>query len=160
MLEIISLVRSNENLKPKDLAQHFEISVKRIHDDITDLNMAGVPIIFEGNGYKILPSFFLPPMNFTLDEIFLALLSFKEAAKGNPAEDYQKNLDKLTHKFTSSLSSINQNMYKGASEKIEISGSSTPGKIPTRVFSKICQGIAEQTQVEILYLTAGKKNPI
>ena len=68
LLLILNLVRSRRNLKASDLAKECEVSERTIFRDIQALSEARVPVYFE-DGYKLLTDAFLPPLNFTVDEL-------------------------------------------------------------------------------------------
>jgi predicted DNA-binding transcriptional regulator YafY len=69
LIEIITLVQSGDKWGPKQLAQHFGISERRMYQDIKELGVAGVPIAYSCKVYTIDPSFFLPALNLTPREI-------------------------------------------------------------------------------------------
>ena len=73
LIEMISVIRYHPTWGPKRLAEYFEISEKRIFDDINELNAANIPVVFNGKGYSLLSQHSLPPAHFTVDEA-LALL--------------------------------------------------------------------------------------
>ncbi|MFQ6092904.1 MAG: HTH domain-containing protein [bacterium] len=50
LLELLTLIRARSDLGPKDLARHFKISEKRIYDDLTELNKAGISIVYNPQG--------------------------------------------------------------------------------------------------------------
>ncbi|MEW6203361.1 MAG: HTH domain-containing protein [bacterium] len=61
-IEIIHLISTRSDWTPKKLATYFEISEKRIYDDISELNAANIPIVFEEDGYKFLTTPKIPAM--------------------------------------------------------------------------------------------------
>ena len=68
LLELLSVIRYHPDWGPKKLAGYFEISEKRIYDDLNEINAANVPIVYNGKGYSFLSTAALPPVHFTLDE--------------------------------------------------------------------------------------------
>src|SRR5438552_18628188 len=77
----------------RQLAEHFEVSVRTIERDISALQQSGVPVWATpgpGGGYTLDPAMTLPPLNFTADEataIAVALavsgaIPFADAARG------------------------------------------------------------------------------
>ncbi|MCK4427433.1 MAG: HTH domain-containing protein [candidate division Zixibacteria bacterium] len=68
LLLILNLLRSRRNLKASNLAKECEVSERTIFRDIQALSEARVPIYFD-SGYKLLTDAFLPPLNFTVDEL-------------------------------------------------------------------------------------------
>ena len=73
LLLILNLLRSRRSLKASDLANECEVSERTMYRDIQALSEAGVPIYFD-HGYKLLTNAFLPPLNFTVDELLTLCL--------------------------------------------------------------------------------------
>ena len=68
LLKIMTLVKSNPKLTRRDLAQLCEVnSVRTIQRDINSLAIADVPIYWSGEGYEIMPDFFLPSLALTTE---------------------------------------------------------------------------------------------
>jgi predicted DNA-binding transcriptional regulator YafY len=60
LLSIIILLLQQKKLTARELANHFEVSLRTIYRDIDSINLAGIPIVsYQGNegGYEILSSF-------------------------------------------------------------------------------------------------------
>ncbi len=76
LLKLITLLRGQAAPSAVDLAERLEVSKRTVFRDLNMLELAGVPYYFsrQSGGYKIANSFFLPPVNLTLDEA-LALLA-------------------------------------------------------------------------------------
>jgi len=71
LMKITTLINARRHLSRADLAESCEVSVRTIQRDINSLCYAGVPISWASNsGYGIMPGFFLPPTNLTLEEVF------------------------------------------------------------------------------------------
>jgi len=73
LIELISVIKYHPDWGPKKLAEYFEISEKRLYDDLNELNAGGIPIVYNGKGYSFLNTATLPRVQFTIDEA-LALL--------------------------------------------------------------------------------------
>ena len=69
LLEMILLIQSGRDWRPKKLAEHFGVSETRIYQDIKQIVAAGVPIYFAGGGYKIAGDFVLGSTNLSADEM-------------------------------------------------------------------------------------------
>lgn len=76
LLLILSLLRFRKNLRASDLAKECEVSERTIYRDILALSEARVPIYFD-QGYKLLTDAFLPPLNFTVDELITLYLGIR-----------------------------------------------------------------------------------
>lgn len=74
-LAIILELQRNKALKAEDLAFKLETSVRTIYRDIQALSEAGVPLIgTPGFGYSLIEGYFLPPVNFTVEEAVSLLI--------------------------------------------------------------------------------------
>jgi len=69
LLEMILLIQSRPDWRPKKLAEHFGVSQTRIYQDIRELVTAGVPICFSGEGYKIVGDLVLGSTTLTGEEM-------------------------------------------------------------------------------------------
>jgi len=69
----MSVIKFHPEWGPKKLAKYFEISEKRLYDDLNELNAGGIPVVYNGKGYSFLGMSALPQVRFSLDEA-LALL--------------------------------------------------------------------------------------
>lgn len=68
LIEMMILIKYHPDYGPKKLARYFEISEKRLYDDLNELNAAGIPIVYNGKGYSFLGRSPMPPVEFTIDE--------------------------------------------------------------------------------------------
>ena len=76
LLGILMQLQRHKQRRAEDLASTFEVSVRTIYRDIQALCETGVPVIaMTGQGYSLPDEFFLPPLNFTLEEAFMLILS-------------------------------------------------------------------------------------
>lgn len=85
LIELLNVIKHHPDWGPKKLAKYFEISEKRIYDDLNELNAANIPIVYNGTGYSFLSTVALPPLQFTLDEALALAMSVKmmQAQRGN-----------------------------------------------------------------------------
>ncbi len=74
LIELMGVIKFHPEWGPKRLAEYFEISEKRLYDDLNELNAANIPIVYNGKGYSFLQPITLPPVQFTSEEA-LALLA-------------------------------------------------------------------------------------
>lgn len=75
LLAIVLALQSQGNRQADELAATFEVTTRTIYRDIEALCMAGVPIVSErGFGYSLVDGYFLPPLNFSLDEALMLIL--------------------------------------------------------------------------------------
>lgn len=70
LFQIVGLLGRRRFMTAAQLAETLEVSTRTIYRDVLDLIASGVPILGEaGVGYQLSPSYRLPPMTFSADEI-------------------------------------------------------------------------------------------
>lgn len=75
LLAIVLELQGRGRVRAEDLARHLEVSKRTIYRDVFALNEAGVPIVSTpGQGYTLMPGYFLPPLRFSVDEAVMLLL--------------------------------------------------------------------------------------
>ena len=145
LVEIITLVQSGANWGPKRLAQHFGISQTRIHQDIKELSVAGVPISFTGKGYQIDESFFLPALNLTTQEIFLLLFPDHQFC----SDSFGPVRDRLRAKLLSCVPATLRQMLNESLDRTYMKPEATTERDET--FQLIHQAVAERLRTVIDY---------
>ena len=87
MLAIVLELQNNRELRAEDLAATFEVSKRTIYRDLDALCETGVPIVSaRGQGYSLIEGYFLPPLNFTIDEALMLILGVDLAAQSFDAQ--------------------------------------------------------------------------
>ncbi|MBE0690863.1 MAG: HTH domain-containing protein, partial [Anaerolineae bacterium] len=82
LLGIVLELQAKGWLRAEDLAATFEVSKRTIYRDMEALAETGVPIMSQpGQGYGLVPGYFLPPVNFGVDEAVVLLLGADYMAK-------------------------------------------------------------------------------
>ena len=104
LIRIMTLVKAQRNLHRKDLARKCEVSVRTIQRDIDTLSYAGIPIFWSDDGYEIMPDFFMPPVNLSLEEAFHLVIATK-AFSQNREESEKKALESAMAKIIARLPS-------------------------------------------------------
>ncbi|NQT20364.1 MAG: WYL domain-containing transcriptional regulator [Planctomycetes bacterium] len=145
LVEIITLVQSGEKWGPKQLAQHFGISERRIYHDIKELGVAGVPIAYSRKVYTINPSFFLPALNLTTREIH-HLLFPDHHFSGDQARPIN---DSIRAKLLSCLPASMRAMLGESLERIHMKPEATTQRDDN--FELIHQAVAESRRTVIEY---------
>ncbi|PNY79334.1 helix-turn-helix transcriptional regulator [Deinococcus koreensis] len=75
LLAIVLELQGRGRARADDLARQLEVSKRTIYRDVLALNEAGVPIVSTpGQGYTLMPGYFLPPLHFSVDEAVMLLL--------------------------------------------------------------------------------------
>ena len=82
LLKIMTFIKAQRNLRRRDLALKCEVSVRTIQRDIDSLVYAGVPIFWSKGGYEIMPDFFMPPVNLSLEEAFHLVIATRAFSRG------------------------------------------------------------------------------
>ncbi len=79
LLEILCLVQGSRTWTARTLADRFGVSQRTIHQDVARLRDGGIPVDHdsEGGGYSVAESFFLPPVDLTLEETAALMLLAK-----------------------------------------------------------------------------------
>jgi predicted DNA-binding transcriptional regulator YafY len=98
MLAIVLELQRKGIQRAEDLAAIFETSVRTIYRDIQALSESGVPIVgAPGVGYSLVDGYFLPPVNFTVEEAVTMLIgadfigqNFDAALKAKAKSSQQK----------------------------------------------------------------------
>ena len=149
MLKIVTLVKANPNLSRTELARLCEVdSVRTIQRDINSLTLAEIPIFWNGQGYEIMPNFFLPPMALTIDEAFSMVLSAKTYSEGE-GQFHKSTLESAISKILATLPESAKGLLETGTSKISVESrkaSDTGGLI-----GKIYQAIMETKQLRIVY---------
>ena len=103
LLAILNLIRTHRSITADSLAEKCSVSERTIYRDLATLSDVGAPVYFD-NGYKLLPGFFLPPLNLSVDEY----LTFKVALLGSPLKSLKSqsaNINSLIAKIDNAVNS-------------------------------------------------------
>jgi predicted DNA-binding transcriptional regulator YafY len=75
LFAILLQLQTRERLRAEDLAAAFGISKRTVYRDMAALTEMGVPVVsLPGEGYELMPGYFLPPLVLTADEASAVLL--------------------------------------------------------------------------------------
>ena len=113
MMKIMILIRARKKLCRRDLAEECEVSVRTIQRDINSLSYAGVPIFWTEDGYEIMPDFFLPPMNLSLEEVFYLVIAAKASCEGK-GESHRRKIESALSKIIAILSDETRDQLEAA----------------------------------------------
>ena len=155
LLEIVEMVKGNSNLRPRDLARQFGISEKRIYDDIADLNMAGVPIVFHQNGYKILPSYFQTGALFQPEEAFRVTLGLNLLVQQGILDDdtkarlLQKLFGAVADGAAADLSQLSARTHAGGRPE---------NRVAPAVMEGLCSAISANQAVRMQYSSVSSRS--
>ncbi len=100
---ILIQLQSKKIVTAKEIADHFEISLRTVYRDIKTLQNAGVPIGSEnGVGYYIIDGYRLPPIALTNEEIN-ALITSEQFINRQGDTSLSKNFESMLFKIKSVL---------------------------------------------------------
>lgn len=120
LLKIITLVKSNRKLTRSDLARLCEVnSVRTIQRDINSLAIAEVPIFWSGEGYEIMPNFFLPPLALSVEEALSLLLSTSVYSEGE-GKFHESSIESAISKIVATLPETTRKLVEANLGKISI----------------------------------------
>ncbi len=86
VLKIITLLQTRHRYSPDELSAELEVSKRTIFRDLNMLELAGIPFFFDRatGGYEIHKTYFLPPVNLSVEEA-LGLLALAEQSAADGA---------------------------------------------------------------------------
>src|SRR5207237_7163274 len=76
-LGILLILRSQRTVSAQMLAERFEVSTRTIYRDVESLAELGIPVYAEmgrNGGFRLLDSYFMPPVTFNFGEAMSAIL--------------------------------------------------------------------------------------
>jgi len=152
LLLILNLLRSRRNLKAYDLANECEVSERTIYRDIQALSEARVPIYFD-RGYKLLTDAFLPPLNFTVDELLTLYLGLNS----NPVQSVdclRKSARQALAKLESSLPDKIKVDYEKAKKQITVQlAKKSFSQEVALIFELLMQAIRSEKKIKLRYIS-------
>jgi predicted DNA-binding transcriptional regulator YafY len=120
LLKIITLVKADPRLTRSDLARLCEVdSVRTIQRDINSLAIAEVPIYWSGEGYEIMPNFFLPPLSLSVEEAFSLVLSASTYSNGE-GSFHESAIKSAMSKITATLPRPTRELLELDLDRIDI----------------------------------------
>ena len=94
------VLQSRKLVRAQDLAQQFEVSERTVYRDMQALGEVGVPLVgTAGEGYRLMPGYYLPPIMFSEAEARALFLSISMlsglTAPGDTRDAAQQALQKI-----------------------------------------------------------------
>ena len=158
MNAIIYILKERGKLTAGEIADLLEVSERTVYRDIDALSQIKVPIIsYEGNrgGYEIDPSYFIPSIQLTEDEItsFILLLRLGKELK---IPGLYQNYDMLSLKLLNAVSNDSRPKLERFLNKFKIYVNRiNPGTYVDHVLDIIIQSFEEEKKVKLSYYTPG-----
>ncbi|MBC7230279.1 MAG: YafY family transcriptional regulator [Actinobacteria bacterium] len=101
VIKMLTLIEGKPGIGAAELAERCEVSLRTIYRDIALMKMAGIPLYTE-RGYRLSEGFFLPPMQFDLNETLSLAMGAEILArqKGTP---FQRGAQSAMEKIFAAL---------------------------------------------------------
>lgn len=113
LFQIVDQLRRHRFMTAAQLAARFEVSLRTIYRDVLDLNASGVPIHGEaGIGYRLDPSYKLPPLMFSNDEVEALVIGMRMVESWGDTE-LQRSAQNILAKVNAVLPAGHQEQLNG-----------------------------------------------
>ncbi|MFB9991549.1 helix-turn-helix transcriptional regulator [Deinococcus oregonensis] len=146
LLAIVLELQGRGRVRAEDLARQLDVSKRTIYRDVLALNEAGVPIISApGQGYTLMPGYFLPPLHFSVEEAVMLLLGSDVVAQAFDASSVVSAARKLNAVLGEDVRGEVQFLYDNL-RLVQRDPEELHGKVRT-----LRQTIAERRTVEFTY---------
>lgn len=152
LLAIVLELQAHGRRRAEDLAATFEISKRTVYRDIEALCEAGVPVVaVPGQGYRLVPGYFLPPLSFSPDEATLLLLG--SAVMGQSFDAPLRAVaESAAHKIATVLPPRVRDEVRYLQASIAFVPPPTPGGPQSAVrLGQLRRAVVERRQVEFHY---------
>ena len=148
LFQIVDQLRRHRFLTAAQLAEHFEVSPRTIYRDVLDLNASGVPVVGEaGVGYRLDPTYRLPPLMFSHDEVEALVIGMRMVESWGDSE--------LRRSARSILDKVNAVLPEAGAERLNktalFSLSFGAGKRASRHLGTLRKAINEQHKIAFAY---------
>ncbi len=119
LLKILRLASAPEPLNAEDMAGSLGVSRRTFHRDREVLEDAGIPIMYDGEGYRLAGKIFLPAVHLQWDE-GLALMITLRAAMDSGGTPFSDSLQDALEKIESGIPPGVKEEIASAGEEINI----------------------------------------
>ncbi|WP_312108392.1 helix-turn-helix transcriptional regulator [Brevibacillus reuszeri] len=154
LLAIIMMLLNRRRLSARELADHFEVSLRTIYRDLDAINAAGIPIVaYPGSsgGYEIMESFTIDRQYLSLEELVAVIAALKGVHSSTEDKQIGQLLEKINALLSTSSPSIAYNQHPVVYDFNP--WGSTPA-IAQKV-STLRDAIARKMRVSIVYTKIG-----
>jgi len=151
LIELMTVIKYHPDWGPKKLADYFEISEKRIYDDLNELNAANIPIVYNGKGYTYLSEAALPPVKLNIDEV-LALWMHVKLMKKHKEDVYTQAVKSAAVKLLDMLPPETGGKLLDLEGKVTVEAPRSDSRIEG-VLSALNEAIVDRTTMKITYFT-------
>jgi predicted DNA-binding transcriptional regulator YafY len=99
LFAMLLVLQTRQRMRAEDLAKQFEISQRTVYRDMAALSEMGVPLVaMPGEGYMLMPGYFLPPLVFSPEEAAALMLGARLLglhALGRLPDDAERAIAKI-----------------------------------------------------------------
>jgi len=149
LTSILIMLQSKRLITATQLSEKFEISVRTVYRDIQALAQAGVPIItIEGKGYRLQPSYILPPIMFTEQEAY-ALMTVEKLVSANKDKSLVSNYGDAINKIRAVLKA--EEKIKGELLSTRIAVATHQGQPTSDQLSRVQVALTNRKRIIIDY---------
>ncbi len=149
LLAIVLELQRVGKRRAEDLAAMFETSTRTIYRDMGALSEAGVPLVaVPGQGYALMPGYFLPPLSFRTDEATMLLLGSDVMAQQFDAQ-YRAAAEAAAAKIEGVLPERLREEVRGLRERIRFVAPGRPEE--QEQLRHLRRAILERTTVRFRY---------
>ena len=162
VLKLITILQSGRYYSADELAQLLSVTTRTIFRDFSMLHRAGIPYYHDDQlgGYKMDPSFFLPPVNLQLPEA-LALLMLAQHGASPHGLPLQQQAHQAALKIESALPPHIQQHCRPILQRTSV-------RLPARArhlhldqtFALLQNAVAKRRKVKITYVSFHEKKQI
>ncbi len=156
LTSILLKLQSKSAVKVQQLANSFGVSKRTIYRDLTALEQAGVPVVpLEGEGYKLMEGYVIPPVMLTESEANALVF-------GKKLIDKTKD-ESLIREFNTAIDKIKSVLRTSEKEKVDfladrtIIGKNWQDETTSDFLSEIQKALTNFLVIQIQYKRAGQK---
>jgi predicted DNA-binding transcriptional regulator YafY len=153
VVKILTTLQSGEKYSPRDLESLLGVSRRTIFRDLKELQSIGVPYKYntKDGGYYVDPKFFLPPVDFSLDEA-LSLLMLVHKVRNHLPLPFRNSALLAGLKVENNLPIDVRNYCQASLAKITVAPQQhTAIKLLDAAYSTIQKAIGKKTAISLSY---------
>jgi predicted DNA-binding transcriptional regulator YafY len=153
LIRILTMLQSEQHYSAGRLAEILDISKRTVYRDLNELEAAGIPYQFDNNtgGYGIEPEYFLPSVDFNVQEA-LSLLMLVHKASGHLPLPFKNAAVMAGLKVENNLPAELKRYCNATLENISIRPDShAPMEMLDKVFAKLQRAIHRKRKVKLHY---------
>ncbi len=162
IVKILTILQSNQSYSPEKLAKLLNVSRRTVFRDLNELQKVGVPYFYDqkGGGYRVEPTFFLPPIDFTLQEA-LSLCLVTNKVRGHLPVPFKYSAVVAALKIENNLPTTIKDYCRRALRQVSIQPeASVPMQQLDKVFSQLQRATIKKRKVRLVYSSLYERKEI